>query len=138
MYAMSDAARLLRALANRPHPGARSSRAAKPKESSGILLTVRFSCGGRHDGTGRRQLQAEVSKAFDARLAHCSTTATARRDPRARAAHLPDEPGWAHSVPDAQIVEAASMSNEPAAPAVVVKIGCWADQGPARNSPPYA
>ena len=59
-------------------------------------------------------------------------------EPLSAEADPPDEPGWAHSVLDAQIVEAASMSNEPAAPAGVVKIRCWAYQGAARNSPPCA
>jgi hypothetical protein len=47
-------------------------------------------------------------------------------------------PGWPHSVLDAQIVEAATMLNEPAAPVAVVKIRCPTDQGPAWNSPPWA
>ena len=62
--------------------------------------------------------------------AHC------RRGHDARATDPCDELGWAHSVLDPQIVESASMSNEPAAPAAVVKIGCRPDQGPAGNLPP--
>jgi hypothetical protein len=34
---------------------------------------------------------------------------------------------------DAQILEAASMSNVPAAPAGDVTIGWWADEGPAED-----
>ena len=60
-----------------------------------------------------------------------------RRDHDAHAADPCDEVGWGHSVLDQQITEAASQSNEPAAPAAVVKIGCWLDQGPAGNSPPF-
>jgi len=80
-----------------------------------VISTVRFSCGGRHDGTGRRQLQAEVSKAFDARLAHARQLPPP--DPAAVLAQ-PTSPTnlAAHSVLDAQIVEAASMPNVPAAP----------------------
>jgi hypothetical protein len=36
---------------------------------------------------------------------------------------------------DAQIAGAAAPLNEPAAPAAMVKIGCWSEQGTAGNSP---
>jgi hypothetical protein len=60
-----------------------------------------------------------------------------RRDHDARAADPCDELGLAHSVLDTQIAGAASVRNEPAAPAAIVKIGCGPDQGPAGNSPPF-
>jgi len=37
---------------------------------------------------------------------------------------------------DAQIARAATLLNVPAAPAAVVKIGCWPDQGSAGKPPP--